>query len=768
MLPMVFRYVKALFLSLLLIVFICPPVKAERTITQEQLTDKMHGFWLGQLLGNMVGRATEGDFSSSAYPQGDPCSFRPWVIRLEGENWDADDDTDIEYIALHTLETDGFDCNSREIADQWREHITTSGIYIANRQAWYLMGDGYLPPETGSRSYNEHWYSIDSQITTELFGAISPGLPQAAIDFAGKFAGISNEGFPTHAAQFYAAMYADAFFEPNVVTLVTWGLNAIPTTSRTYQVISDVLGWYLEDANDGQLNWRASRQKLYDYYQGTNSFGRYYNWIESTVNTGATVLSILYGQGNFADTVQIGVLAGWDCDCNPATAGALIGIIDGNSVLPRANELDPNIVGDPNYSDAYNVIYRPFLPDDTITNIAGRITNIAMVNIERNGGFVDYNSPVTCYIPEPCSVVPLPERAEPNGPAGLVAEAIDAGITVTPSAAVEYHISSSDRRNLDAIMDGVTDNCHNGHRPYYSYLSSPSARPELDWYQLNFSDPVKFEQLSFYEGDLVWYGINTYYRDDNPRGGFFTDLTVEVLRDGSYITPANLQLSEALDQYKMYQQIDFSFSPTVGDAIRIIGPPGGSSSYTTIMELEAQGSLDTGLYIVSVEFDGSRTQQSKISDVTIKFSDDVTISPNDIQLYGTTNGSFDANQISFSYDDISASLSLEFDVDSNGVFGDLLGRDTYELNLDCSAITDPNGQTLLDDDSNPTDGFCIIEFHSLFGDADGSGRVDLGDIELMSQHWLSSPGDTGLDSDGDNYVDFADFAGLGENWRQFP
>lgn len=275
-------------LAILLTTLLQLPAKAEKTILADDLNDKMRGMWLGQLIANMAGRPTESHYQSTPNP--DPCV--PWVIKQE---WDADDDTDIEYIAMHILETDGFDCNSQQIADQWRTHITTSGIYIANRQAWYLMGDGYLPPETGNRTYNEHWYSIDSQITTEVLGAISPDLLQSAIDLSGKFAHISNTGFPVHAAQFYTAIYADAFFEPNVVTLVTEGLNAIPTTSRTHQVITDVLNWYLEDANDGSLDWRATRQKIYDCYQGDYDYGRYYNWIESTVNTAATVLAILYG-----------------------------------------------------------------------------------------------------------------------------------------------------------------------------------------------------------------------------------------------------------------------------------------------------------------------------------------------------------------------------------------------------------------------------------------------------------------------------------------
>jgi hypothetical protein len=386
-------------------------------------------------------------------------------------------------------------------------------------------------------------------------------------------------------------MYATAFFEPNVVDLVVEGLTVTPTTSRTHQVIADVLTWYLDDAQDGHLDWRATRRKLYDNYQGHNSFGRYYNWVESTINTGATVLAILYGQGDFKDTVQIGVLAGWDCDCNPATAGGLIGIIEGFSNLPP-DLTDPNICG-----DIYKNAHRPYLPDpnqplpqyDTITDIAARLTNLAELNIIRNGGYITDNGSIKTYhVPDFNAVSGGPEKPDPDGPTGLIAKALAAGITVIPTAAVQRYDARYDRHNIDAIIDGITDNSHNGHKAYYS--RADYAR-EQDWYQLNFSEPVEFETLTFWEGDVIWNSINTYYKDDDPEGGFFEDLTVEIIRDGEPVAIRDLESSPELDRFKMYQKITFTFAPIAGEAIRITGTPGGTLGYTTVMEIEVGGSL---------------------------------------------------------------------------------------------------------------------------------------------------------------------------------
>jgi hypothetical protein len=737
----------------------CRPARAEKTILAGELSDKLRGMWLGQLIGNHAGRDTEGKYSD-AMPN--PAPAVPWVIKQE---WQADDDTDIEYVALHILETHGLDCGPQEIAEQWLTHITTSGIYIANRQAWHLMGDGYLPPDTGSRAYNEHWYSIDSQITTELLGAISPGLVQSAVDLAGKFARVSNDGFPVHAARFYCAMYASAYFEPNVVNLVTEGLNAVPKTSRTQQVIADVLNWYLEDATDGDLDWRATRYKLYDKYQGSNSFGRYYNWLESTINTGATALAILYGQGNFKDTVQIGVLAGWDCDCNPATAGGLLGIIHGFSHLPQ-DLTDPNVCG-----DVYKNVYRLYLPDlnqhgpqdDTITNITARLTNLTELNILRHGGCITGSGPAKTYhICDIGSIPTEPEKPDPNGPTALVAKALAAGMTVTPTAAVPRHDTGNDRHNLDSIIDGITDNSYSGRKAYWSRTSQAV---EEDWYQLNFSEPVEFDTLTFWEGDVIWNGINTYYKDDDPEGGFFEDIRVEIMRHGQLITPANLEVCPALDRFKMYQKIMFGFSPTVGDAIRVIGTPGGTLGYTTIMELEAGGDLDTNLYVTRVEIADGQAQRSTVSEITLIFSDDVTIMPDDIRIVGTLSGVvLEPGQISLVYDSLSYRLTLEFDMNNDGRFGDSLPDDTYHLMLDCGSIVCPGGQNLCDRDGGPDDGFYTIKFHALFGDADGSATVDFADFSLLASTWLEASAGAGHDSNQDKMLNFLDMSAFAENW----
>jgi len=107
------------------------------------------------------------------------------------------------------------------------------------------------------------------------------------------------------------------------------------------------------------------------------------------------------------------------------------------------------------------------------------LTRLAEQNILRNSGYVTGSGTTKTYnIADNSTIIAEPERPDPNAQVGLVAEALAAGISVTASAAVQYHDPNDDRRNLDAIVDGVIDNSYNGHKAYYSYVSDPNARPD--------------------------------------------------------------------------------------------------------------------------------------------------------------------------------------------------------------------------------------------------------------------------------------------------
>ncbi len=584
------------------------PAVAQRQISADVYLDKARGMWLGELIGNYAGRPREG-----SVVRGGLVYNVDWNTVLATNPWIADDDTCFEYMYVSLLGQSASP-DSNDIRNAWKANIPNpnSGlVYIANKQARWLMdapptGKSLIPPQTGSFRNNIHAAAIDSQITTESLGALVPGMRQRAADLSGTFAGVSNEGFSVHAAQFYAAMYADAATKSNVVTIIDDALAVVPRSSRTYQVIDAVRTFRSRQADPTDPNaWRACQTMLHDNYGEGSSNGRYLgSWTESTVNVGLTTMALLYGEGDFKKTVKIGVLGGYDNDCNPATAAGLLGMIkgyeglgtSGAGILAELKAITGNTLYTP--SDAYDARCLTTVKSVTTVSqekedgVARLFASAAERQIIAAGGQVVGEGAQKVYnLPEDVAPAPI-ERPNPVGPGGLVGRVLAAGGTVTASASVARYITTYDRNNLASIIDGITDVSYNGYRPYWTrYGITPQPAGRDDWYQLSFPRDMTFNKVVYYEGDIGYNGINANPRTSPPYGGFFTDLTVEVLRGGQWQAVTGLAFSEALDPNAYYQTIEMAFDPIVGSAVRIRGNAGGTEQFTTIVELEACGAM---------------------------------------------------------------------------------------------------------------------------------------------------------------------------------
>ncbi len=56
----------------------------------------------------------------------------------------------------------------------------------------------------------------------------------------------------------------------------------------------------------------------------------------SGINFASSIVSLLYGEGNFKETVKIAVLAGWDSDNPAATWGGMLGFMYGRQGIEAA------------------------------------------------------------------------------------------------------------------------------------------------------------------------------------------------------------------------------------------------------------------------------------------------------------------------------------------------------------------------------------------------------------------------------------------------
>ena len=335
-----------------------------RTLTADTYFDKVYGSWKATMLANHAGLDLQGVYIEEPGPTG---SFS----LPHFEEWSTDDDTHVEWVDLHILETHGLDPTAEEIRVEWVDHLNHD-IWVSTRRARDLMDEGFLPPETGNAENNpDGAWSIDAQLQTELFGMLTPGMPGLAAAYAERFARVTNSGPAVEASVFFATLYSLAFFEDDVPALIAATRRRTGDETIVASIVDNVLLWHQENPQD----WRATRQFIRDEYD-TDPM-----WWASRVNFAVTIMALLYGESDILRTIEIAALAGWDADNTMATAAGLLGLIHGYSALPVEITSSTDIY--------FNEDVTGDLPRyDTVTEFAKRTQNLAEQMISLSGGAV--------------------------------------------------------------------------------------------------------------------------------------------------------------------------------------------------------------------------------------------------------------------------------------------------------------------------------------------------------------------------------------------
>jgi hypothetical protein len=312
--------------TLLIIVWLLLVQCSRATLPPEQFLtlpagvyyDKVRGSWQATLVANHTGLLYEGKYLQDPSPE-------DTIELVLLDEWSTDDDTLVEWVDLHILETHGLDPTYAQIRDEWVDHLNND-IWVSALRARQLMDEGVLPPDTGSAALNpEGAWSIGAQLQTEVFGLISPGLPDEASRRAEYFARVTNSGPAVEASAFYTALYAQAFFEEDIPTLISHTQARFPPDSTVYRIVTNVRMWHQQHPDD----WRQTRRLIRDSYDTDPQ------WWASKVNFASTLMALLYGEGKMMRTMTIAALAGWDADNNVTTSAGLLGIIHGYQGLPE-------------------------------------------------------------------------------------------------------------------------------------------------------------------------------------------------------------------------------------------------------------------------------------------------------------------------------------------------------------------------------------------------------------------------------------------------
>lgn len=290
--------------------------------------DQVLGCWLGKSVGGTLGMPYEGQDGPHALTFYNPVP----------ESMLPNDDLDLQVVWACVLNQMQQPRVGRDVlAKAWLNHVQFPmdeyGIALRNLRI------GIQPPYSGSY---DNWFihGMGAAIRSELWACLAPGQPELAAAYAYEDACVDHAGEGVWAEVFLAALESMAFTETNVVLLVETAISQLPQDSSVRMAVKDTLHWF--DQNDG---WLLVRELILQKYG-------HVNFTDVTMNMAFIVLALLNSHGNFSRGICTAANCGKDTDCTAATTGAILGIMNPDSIdekwlkpIGKDLLLSPEIVG---------------------------------------------------------------------------------------------------------------------------------------------------------------------------------------------------------------------------------------------------------------------------------------------------------------------------------------------------------------------------------------------------------------------------------------
>ncbi|RAJ93198.1 ADP-ribosylglycohydrolase [Larkinella arboricola] len=301
-------------------------------LTKDVLRDKIKGGWAGQTIGVTFGWPTEFVYQGTFIQDYQPIQWHDdYVAEAMRVFPGLFDDIYMDLTFVEVFERLGLEAP----ADSFALAYARSGyeLWHANQAGRYNVLQGMRPPQSGHWLHNPHADDIDFQIEADFAGLMSPAMPNAASAIADKVGHIMNYGDGWYGGVFVANLYAQAFRSNDVKVVVNKALKAIPARSQFYQCVADVIKWHKAYPNDWKRTWFEIQRKWTEDVGCPDGVFHPLD-IDAKLNSAYVVLGLLYGGGDFTKTMEISTRAGQDSDCNPSTAGGVLGTMLGYSHIP--------------------------------------------------------------------------------------------------------------------------------------------------------------------------------------------------------------------------------------------------------------------------------------------------------------------------------------------------------------------------------------------------------------------------------------------------
>ncbi|GAB4319067.1 MAG: hypothetical protein Kow0069_22450 [Promethearchaeota archaeon] len=324
--------------------------------------DKIHGSWTGKVVGSAFGMPFEGK---------DP----RWIAQEFGQvaGWQeahgrgggvVNDDEQFELAALICMEREGVAGFTLEkVAKCWRELLNRQFLFTAERQVYLNWRKGIPVNEAAEPRNNPFFDFIGGQMKGEIFGQVAPGDLDGAARLARVDGAVAHHGVGVDGEVFVAclvskAVASDAHSVPNGPALeedVREALARCDQRGAYVELAEVVLRWWADYPEP--RGWKVAFSNLQRWWReeavpeleraeeeapthpGRERLLRGMReqpWVVCHVlpNAGILLLALLYGKGDFSQTMQLAAMMGHDADCNAGNLGGILGAYAGRSHLP--------------------------------------------------------------------------------------------------------------------------------------------------------------------------------------------------------------------------------------------------------------------------------------------------------------------------------------------------------------------------------------------------------------------------------------------------
>lgn len=370
---------KTLLYLFVLLSLITPLGKPTKTVmlSKRVLQNKIKGGWAGQVIGCTFGGPTEFHFNGTMMNDYQPI---PWydgyIKKTMTDSPGLYDDLYMDLTFVDVFERKGLDAPVAEHANAY----ANAGymLWHANQAGRYNILNGMKAPESGHWLNNPHADDIDFQIEADFSGLMAPGMPNTAVQIGDPIGHIMNYGDGWYGGAYVGALYSLAFVSSDVPYIVKEALKTIPAQSTFYQCIADVIRWHQLFPNDWKRTWFEIQRKWADEVGCPEGVFYPFN-IDAKINSAYIVLGLLYGGGDFTKTMEISTRAGQDSDCNPASAGGILGTMLGYDKIPPYWKQG--------LSEAEDIDFK--YTTMSLNDVYALSLKHALQVVERNGGHVD-------------------------------------------------------------------------------------------------------------------------------------------------------------------------------------------------------------------------------------------------------------------------------------------------------------------------------------------------------------------------------------------